>query len=289
MPTLPRRHGDRPPDRSAGLPDAKSPDLRGAYAHALKSVAVGPDGAVYFSIGSTGNISARPHRVPAARHDHADPARRRAASVRTGVRNGTGLAIAPDGSVWTAVNNRDNVATPQTARSKPTTSTSIRPSPSRGSLRAANWAGPTAIPTAAGQPCFIRDVQTNPEGSKLDCAALPPVEQSLGAHAAPLGMSFTREHADRTVCQRRADRGARIVEPPAPARTRGRVLPLAATALSPISRLLSAVSRPTTARVGSPGRRGGGRTERSTSPKTTPAPSTGWRRASAPGFGAGCR
>jgi len=30
----------------------------------------------------------------------------------TGVRNGTGLAIAPDGSVWTTVNNRDNVAVP---------------------------------------------------------------------------------------------------------------------------------------------------------------------------------
>ncbi|HKV22281.1 MAG TPA: gluconolaconase, partial [Mycobacterium sp.] len=37
---------------AADLPDAKSPDLNGAYAHALKSVAVGPDGAVYFSIGS---------------------------------------------------------------------------------------------------------------------------------------------------------------------------------------------------------------------------------------------
>ncbi|MGB1223610.1 MAG: gluconolaconase, partial [Mycobacterium sp.] len=43
---------------AGGLPDARSPELRGAYSHALKSVAVGPDGAVYFSIGSTGNISA---------------------------------------------------------------------------------------------------------------------------------------------------------------------------------------------------------------------------------------
>ncbi|WP_445271758.1 hypothetical protein, partial [Streptomyces sp. DSM 41978] len=43
---------------AGNLPDAKSPDLHGAYAHALKSVVVGSDGAVYFSIGSTGNISA---------------------------------------------------------------------------------------------------------------------------------------------------------------------------------------------------------------------------------------
>ncbi|HEX2284711.1 MAG TPA: gluconolaconase, partial [Mycobacterium sp.] len=41
-----------------GLPDAKSLDLHGAYTHQLKSVAIGRDGAIYFSIGSTGNVSA---------------------------------------------------------------------------------------------------------------------------------------------------------------------------------------------------------------------------------------
>ena len=37
---------------------------------------------------------------------------------------------------------------------------------------------------------FIRDVQTNPDGRLLDCAGLPPVEQALGGHSAPLGLSF---------------------------------------------------------------------------------------------------
>ena len=46
-----------------------------------------------------------------------------------------------------------------------------------------NTGGPADLP-------FIRDVQTNPDGDRLDCAALPPVEQSMGAHSAPLGMSF---------------------------------------------------------------------------------------------------
>ena len=45
--------------------------------------------------------------------------------------------------------------------------------------------GPANLP-------LIRDVQTNADGSKLDCASLPPIEQSLGAHSAPLGMSFTQ-------------------------------------------------------------------------------------------------
>ncbi len=79
---------------AAGLPDARSPDLGGAYAHALKSVAVGPDGAVYFSIGSTGNITADDRDgEPAARHHHADPARRRARSAvrdRRAQRDGSG-------------------------------------------------------------------------------------------------------------------------------------------------------------------------------------------------------
>ena len=123
--TSPRATGSAPtPTRRAlrpvsaivadGLPDAKSPELGGQYAHALKTVAVGPDHALYFSIGSSGNTSA----------DDRDATPQRASIMRIppgggpptvfarGVRNGTGLAIAPDGSVWTAVNNRDNIAYP---------------------------------------------------------------------------------------------------------------------------------------------------------------------------------
>jgi glucose/arabinose dehydrogenase len=44
--------------------------------------------------------------------------------------------------------------------------------------------GPADLP-------FIRDMSTNKDGARMDCAALPPVEQSLGAHSAPLGLAFT--------------------------------------------------------------------------------------------------
>jgi glucose/arabinose dehydrogenase len=99
---------------AAGLPDARSPDLGGAYSHALKSVAVGPDGAVYFSIGSTGNVSAgdRTASPPRASIMRMPPGGGPAQPFATGVRNGTGLAFAPDGALWTAVNNRDNVPVP---------------------------------------------------------------------------------------------------------------------------------------------------------------------------------
>jgi glucose/arabinose dehydrogenase len=180
---------------AAGLPDAKSPELHGAYAHALKSVAIGPDGTVYFSIGSTGNISAedRTANPPRATIMAIPPGGGPAAPFATGVRNGTGLAIAPDGSVWTAVNNRDNIANPQTGE---VTRDYVNDHPPETVARLTagrelGWpychpdGGPANLP-------FIRDVQTNADGSNLDCASLPPVEQSMGAHAAPLGMSFTR-------------------------------------------------------------------------------------------------
>jgi glucose/arabinose dehydrogenase len=180
-----------------GLPDAKSSDLRGAYAHALKSVAVGPDGAVYFSIGSTGNISAedRTATPPRALIMRVPPEGGPAAPFTTGVRNGTGLAVAPDDSIWTAVNNRDNVEYPDQG---PDFGKVIpdyvddHPPESVARLtqgRELGWpycnsdGGPADLP-------FIRDVQTNADGDKLDCAALPKVEQSMGAHSAPLGMSF---------------------------------------------------------------------------------------------------
>ena len=208
---------------------------------------------MYFSIGSTGNITAddRTANPPRATIMRVPPGGGPAQPFATGVRNGTGLAIAPDGSVWTAVNNRDNVANPQTREVTPDY-VNDHPPEAVARLtpgRELGWpycnpdGGPANLP-------LIRDVQTNADGSKLDCASLPPVEQSLGAHAAPLGMSFTAERAARAVRQRCAGRRARIVEPPTPARARGRVLSLAERRLSATSRLLSAASRPRTARGG---------------------------------------
>jgi len=182
---------------AAHLPDDRSADLGGAYAHALKSVAVGRDGAVYFSIGSTGNASpedrgATPERATIMR---IPPEGGPFGVFARGVRNGTGLAIAPDGSVWTAVNNRDNVAYPYPG---PTYGQVVayyvndHPPESMARLTAGRDLGwPYCNPDGDGAtPPFIRDVQTNPDGSRLDCGALARIEQTAGAHAAPLGLSF---------------------------------------------------------------------------------------------------
>ncbi len=229
------------------------PICGGAYSHALKSVAVGPDGALYFSIGSTGNITAddRTANPPRATIMRIPPGGGPAAPFATGVRNGTGLAIGPDGAVWTAVNNRDNVANPQTREVTPDY-VNDHPPEALARLtpgRELGWpycnpdGGPANLP-------FIRDVQTNADGSKLDCAKLPPVEQSLGAHAAPLGHELHRERAARSVLQQArwsACTGRGTVNPRAHPRSRSF---LGRTAISATSRPSSAASRPRTARGG---------------------------------------
>ncbi|MFB9239410.1 PQQ-dependent sugar dehydrogenase [Plantactinospora siamensis] len=198
-----------------GLPDAKSPELHGAYAHALKSVVVGKDGALYFSIGSTGNVSARdrdtdPQRAAILRV----PAGGGKPAVFTrGVRNGTGLAVDPNGGVWTAVNNRDNVEYPDPGdydgdgRSDQgrvmqayVNDHPLEPLARLTQGRDLGWPycnpDPDVRPGAKDSPLsyswrpFVRDIQHNRDGGKLDCGALPPVEQGMGAHSAPLGLSF---------------------------------------------------------------------------------------------------
>jgi glucose/arabinose dehydrogenase len=200
---------------AGGLPDTKSPELGGKYAHALKSVAVGADHAVYFSIGSSGNVTPedRDADPEAAAILRIPPGGGAATTFAHGVRNGTGLAVDPDGGVWTAVNNRDNTEYPydrdydgdgDSDQGRVMTGYvndhPLEPLARLTQGRDLGWpyCNPdpdlqpgerTSALSYSGRP-FVRDLQTNADGSKLDCAALPPVEQGMGAHSAPLGLSF---------------------------------------------------------------------------------------------------
>ncbi len=193
------------------LPDAKSPELRGAYSHALKSVAIGEDGSIYVSIGSTGNVSeedreATPERASVLR---AAPGGGEPEVYARGVRNGTGLAIAPDGAVWTAVNHRDNVAYPHDDDANGDGESDLGkvmqdyvndyPMEQLAKLtpgRELGWPYCNPDPDlnagalAYSNRPFVRDVQLSPDGAKLDCGKLAPTEQGFGAHSAPLGLSF---------------------------------------------------------------------------------------------------
>ena len=262
---------------AADLPDARSPELHGAYAHALKSVAVGPDGAVYFSIGSTGNISADDRNAdpPRATIMRIPPGGGLAAPFATGVRNGTGLAVAPDGSVWTAVNNRDNAPDPDG-----NVDTAVRQRASAGGLGAAHpWPRiGLALLQSRRRPgqSAVHPRHVDEQGRLAD--GLRRATAGRAEHGRPLGAAGAGVHR-RVSCRSRTQRGrwsAYTAHGTGSRRERPRCRSsLGVTAIWATSRLWWAASRPTTVRGGAaPSRRWSDRTAPCTSPMTTPAPST---------------
>jgi glucose/arabinose dehydrogenase len=190
-----------------GLPDL---DPNGDDVHRPKDVTVAADGTVYFNVGSSSNANPddrtmSPQRavIMAVRPDGT-----RLRVVERGVRNGEGLAVAPDGTVWTAVNERDNI--PYPAHGAYGTASDAfgqvigayvneHPADEVARVTAGRDLGwPYCDPDQdgsrpAGSLADIRLVAnsvTNPGGTELDCAALKPVEVGLLAHSAPVGLTF---------------------------------------------------------------------------------------------------
>lgn len=205
----------------SGLPDSKSPQLHGQYAHALKSVVVGPDGTLYISVGSTGNISAEDRTAdpPRAVILQWSPVTQRTTTFARGVRNGTALGVDPAGALWTAMNNRDQMPYPyhRTYDSRTAGGSGkddygrtiqsfvndhpLEPVAKLTAGRDLGWPycdpDPSVLPGVKGSALryadrpFVDDPNTNPTGAQLDCSALPRIEQGLPAHSAPLGLTFT--------------------------------------------------------------------------------------------------
>jgi glucose/arabinose dehydrogenase len=199
--------GGPPTVIAANLPDA---DPQGDDDHRMKDVTVAADGTVYFNVGSSSNANPDDRTMPAQRAVimavHPDGTGLRVAE--RGVRNGEGLAVAPDGSVWTAVNERDNIPYPAHG---PYASVSdaygrliqayINDHPPDEVVpvvagRDLGWPycdpdqdGNHPAGSVAGVP-LVPNAVTNPGGSALDCAALKPIEVGILAHSAPLGMTF---------------------------------------------------------------------------------------------------
>ncbi len=198
-----------------GAPKAIAPNLpdeqpAGDDIHRQKDVVVAPDGRIYFDVGSSSNASPadRGYHPPRGVIDSVGPDGGKVTVVMKGVRNGEGLAPAPDGTVWTAVNNRDEIPYPfhgeaegkseafgQVVRSY------VNDHPPDEIVRVVQgrdlgWPlcnpeqGKSTPPGSLADVPLIPDSATNPGGKALDCARLPPIEVGLPAHSAPLGMSF---------------------------------------------------------------------------------------------------
>ena len=199
----------------SGKPQVVAPRLPGIKPsgddnHTVKDVAVAKDGTIYFNVGSSSNANPddrtfSPPRatIMSVRADGTD-----LRVVERGVRNGEGLAVAPDGTVWTAVNNRDNIPYPFHG-------------PYAGHHDAFgdviqayvdNHPPDEVVPVTQGRDLgwpycdpdqdlnhpagslaqipLVRDSLANPGGHHLNCARLQPINIGLPAHSAPLGMSF---------------------------------------------------------------------------------------------------
>jgi glucose/arabinose dehydrogenase len=192
---------------AADLPDEQP---AGDDIHRQKDVVVAPDGTVYFDVGSSSNASPadRGYDPPRGVIDSVGPSGGKVTVVMKGVRNGEGLALAPDGTVWTAINNRDEIPYPfhgeaegqgeafgQVIRSYVDDHPPDEVVPV-GQGRDLGWPlcnpeqGKSSPPGSLADIPLVPDSVTNPDGKVLDCAKLAPIEVGVPAHSAPLGISF---------------------------------------------------------------------------------------------------
>jgi glucose/arabinose dehydrogenase len=192
---------------AGNLPDQ---DPAGDDVHRQKDVAVAPNGTVYFNVSSSSNANPddRTMTPPRAVIMSANPDGSALHVVETGVRNGEGLAVAPDGTVWTAVNNRDNITYPfhgsddgiadafgmviqaYVNNHPPDEVVPV----TQGRDLGWPYCNPNPdLATPAGSEAnvpFTPDAVTNPGGTTFDCASLAPIQVGLPAHSAPLGLDF---------------------------------------------------------------------------------------------------
>ena len=189
-------------DRSLGSPRIIV-DALPTTGHGAKGVAIDGD-TVYFSLGSSTNRdpvdrTADPERAVIVRigldgtgHD----------VVATGVRNGFGLAFAPDGTLFTAVNQADNQPYPfrdGTGQYGQVVQEFVNANPVDQVTRATDgvdlgW--PYCMPDGTASDDLVdlgyfADPLLNADSAALDCSKLERVQLGLPAHSAPLGLAFT--------------------------------------------------------------------------------------------------
>ncbi|GAA2603680.1 hypothetical protein GCM10010399_38290 [Dactylosporangium fulvum] len=191
-----------------GLPDSSTPELRGAYAHQLKNIAV-KDGRLYLSIASTCNACVEdtvsdPQRgaiyTYAAGGTNADRK-----LLARGIRNAEGLAFRPGtDELWAVVNNRDNTLVPddrdvdgdgksdkgkrmpQFVDDYPVEEViKVRD----GGFYGWPFCNPDSDNGIHDMP-FHRDYELNRDGQHADCAKADPIDLGLAPHSAPLGLTF---------------------------------------------------------------------------------------------------
>lgn len=196
------------------LPNLGPGGTNGSDVHQAKSIAIARNHTIYITAGSASNATPEPpgQSPPRATILAVRPNGSGLSVFASGVRNGEGLSFAPDGTLWTAVNERDEIAYPfhapfgslgEAFGAVITDYVNEHPPDELARLtpgRNLGWPycdpDPDVTPGAASSALrfanlpFDPDAQTNPGGGAMNCAALAPIERGLPAHSAPLGFHF---------------------------------------------------------------------------------------------------
>ncbi|GAA3285004.1 sugar dehydrogenase [Dactylosporangium vinaceum] len=191
-----------------GLPDTSTPELRGAYAHVLKNIAVHGE-TLYVSIASTCNACVEdtvsdPQRAAIYTYAAGGTNASRHLLAR-GIRNAEGLAFRPGtDELWIVVNNRDNTLVPddrdvdgdgQSDKGKKMAQfVDDYPPEEFIKVRDGGFYGWPFCNPDPGKGLhdmgLLRDYELNRDGAKADCTKADPIDLGLPAHSAPLGLTF---------------------------------------------------------------------------------------------------
>jgi glucose/arabinose dehydrogenase len=186
-----------------GLPDSSTSELKGAYGHELKNIALDANHKLYVSIASACNACkedtvSNPVRGAIYQYDATGTNQRLFAQ---GLRNAEGLAFFPGtNDLWVVVNNRDQIAYPfndstgNYGKIIPSYVDNHPPEEFTKVRDGGNYGWPFCNPnpdTSAGlnNMPFDRDYEYNADG-KVSCDAMDRISKGIQAHSAPLGLTF---------------------------------------------------------------------------------------------------
>jgi glucose/arabinose dehydrogenase len=191
----------------SGLPDGSTPELRGAYGHELKNIALDGNNKLYVSIASTCNAclsdtQSDPLRGAIYQYD-ADGSNRRL--FANGLRNAEGLAFIPGtNELWVVVNNRDNIAYPYNdatgnyGKIIPAYVDNHPPEPFTRVRDGGHYGWPFCnsnpdSPSGMNDMPYDPDYELNRDSSRFNCATADKINKGIQAHSAPLGVLFLQD------------------------------------------------------------------------------------------------
>jgi glucose/arabinose dehydrogenase len=193
----------------ANLPSASSRELRGAYQHELKNIALDGNDNLYVSVASATNASPSDRNAQPARAAiyiyNADGSGGRL--FAQGLRNAEGIRLLPGtNTLWAAVNNRDNTPYPYDDPAGiygQVTAAYVDDHPPDEFTRVrdgGDYGWPYVNPdpdTASGfdQMPFDPDFDNNPGGVAFPVALFDRIDKGIPAHSAPLGLTFLHDTA----------------------------------------------------------------------------------------------